>query len=338
MPDRIYLQSPTSLEHETGAHPECPERITAIEDELAGHEWFGYRRIHAREATRQQLERVHESSYIDSIESSCQAGRGNLGPETAISEGSWQAALDSAGGAAQMVEMLLGGEAEVGFCGLRPPGHHATSDRAMGFCLFNNMAVGVEHALEELGCGRVMVFDWDVHHGNGTNDIFYGTDKVLFCSIHQMPNYPGSGSMQEHGSGEGEGYTINLPVPPGSGEAEYLSLMAHVVEPVTRSFRPDLILVSAGYDAHRDDPLAYIELVEASYGTMASRIKRLSGELGVPFGFVLEGGYDLKALARSVAATMEAAAGNADVGQAGQEIERLPLADQAVQYFAQWWN
>ena len=158
-----------------------------------------------------------------------------------------------------------------------------------------------------LGAERVLVLDWDVHHGNGTNDIFYDTDAVLYASIHQSPLYPGTGSLSENGTGAGEGYTINLPVPPGSGHEEWLSLFEHVVAPVARAYRPDLLLVSAGFDAHRDDPLANCELTEQSYAAMAAGMRALSGELAAPLGFVLEGGYDLRALAASVAATMEAA-------------------------------
>ncbi len=331
----MYLHNNSSLAHHTGAHPEQPKRITAIEEKLANCDWFGYRRELARSATKEQLESVHESSYIDSVRSSC-LQESSPSPETVVSEGSWQAALDSAGGAVQMVEILLGGDTVTGFCGLRPPGHHATTTQAMGFCLFNNVAIAAQHALEH-GCERVMVFDWDVHHGNGTNDIFYNSDSVLYFSIHQIPLYPGTGSMQNHGRDKGEGYTVNLPVPPGTGELEYLSLMTHLVEPITKSYRPDLILVSAGYDAHRDDPLANIELTEASYATMTSRIRQLSEELEAPFGFVLEGGYDLDALAASVAATMKAAVGAADETKTTQAVERLPLADRAVEYFQRWW-
>ncbi len=332
----VYLHNSSSFEHHTGEHPEQPKRITAIEEKLASCDWFGYRREEARSATKEQLEAVHESSYIDSVRSSCLQEQ-RPSPETVVSEGSWQAALDSAGGAVQMVEMLLCGDVVTGFCGLRPPGHHATTTQAMGFCLFNNVAIAAQYALEELGCERVMVLDWDVHHGNGTNDIFYDTDTVLFCSIHQMPLYPGSGEMQSHGCDKGEGYTVNLPVPPGTGELEYLSLMEHLIEPIARSFKPDLILVSAGYDAHVDDPLALIELTESSYSTMTSRIRQLSEELEAPFGFALEGGYNLEALAVSVAATMEAAVSEGVEAKTTQTVERLPVAERAVEYFQRWW-
>src|SRR5205085_1529038 len=164
--------------------------------------------------------------------------------------------LHAAGGAVRLVDMLLDGAVPTGFSVHRPPGHHATRDRAMGFCLFNNVAVATQHALDRRGLERVLVFDWDVHHGNGTNDIFHASDQVLFISIHQSPLYPGTGPARDAGSGAGEGFTVNLPVPPGSGDALYQSLVEHVVRPLAAAFEPQLILISAGYDAHREDPLA----------------------------------------------------------------------------------
>jgi acetoin utilization deacetylase AcuC-like enzyme len=224
--------------------------------------------------------------------------------DTPTSSGSWEAAVHAAGGACAMVEALLGGEVPVAFSALRPPGHHAEVARAMGFCLFNNVAIAARHALDGLGADRVLVLDWDVHHGNGTNAIFYESAEVLFVSIHQWPFYPGTGALRDAGSGDGQGFSINLPVPAGSGEETFLSLVEHLVVPAAREFRPDLVLVSAGYDAHRDDPLADCELATSSYGELARHVRALADELGVPVGAVLEGGYDLAALASSVVATM----------------------------------
>jgi len=176
----------------------------------------------------------------------------------------------------------------------------------MGFCLFNNVAVAAQHALDAHGAKRVAVFDWDVHHGNGTNDIFHTSPEVLYISIHQSPLYPGTGSANDIGSGAGEGFTLNLPVPPGSGEDVWLPLVTDTVAPRIREFDPGLILVSAGFDAHRDDPLAQCTLDTESYARMAGQVRDLARELGVPFGALLEGGYDLDALAASVAASLEA--------------------------------
>ena len=176
----------------------------------------------------------------------------------------------------------------------------------MGFCLFANVAVAARHALDSLGAERVLVLDWDVHHGNGTNAIFHDSREVLFVSIHQFPFWPGTGPLDDVGEGAGEGYSINLPVPGGTGEAAFLSLIEHIVMPVGRQYRPDLILISAGYDAHRDDPLGGLALDTSSFASMSNRMRALGEEVGAPVGAVLEGGYDLSALADSVAETMAA--------------------------------
>jgi acetoin utilization deacetylase AcuC-like enzyme len=333
VPRALYVHHPSSLEHDTGAHPERAERIAAIERELTARNWLGYEREQAPEAARALVEAVHPPEYVDAIARLSEAGGGMLDVDTVASAGSFRAALHSAGGAVRAVDALHGGEAHVAFCGLRPPGHHAEPARAMGFCLFNNVAIAARHARDAHGAGRVLVLDWDVHHGNGTNDIFYATDELLYASIHQSPLYPGTGALQESGTGKGEGFTLNLPVPPGAGHAEWLSLVQHVVVPVARAYEPALVLVSAGFDAHRDDPLANCTLSEDSFASMSATMRVLADELEAPLCFVLEGGYDLRALAASVAATMEAAA--TDV--APDRIEPGPLADRARSHLARWW-
>ena len=190
------------------------------------------------------------------IEDAAASGGGHLDVDTVISEGSFDAALHGAGGAVALVDLLLDGSAPTGFSAHRPPGHHAARTRAMGFCLFNNVAVAAPHAILDLGLERVMILDWDVHHGNGTNDIFYASEQVLFVSIHEWPLYPGTGSGRDVGTGAGEGYTVNLPVASGSGDPLYRSLVADVVAPLAEAFEPQLLLVSAGFDAHFEDPLA----------------------------------------------------------------------------------
>ena len=329
----LYLHHPSSLEHDTGDHPEQPARIVAIERELERRDWLGFERELAPRAERGAVEAVHAGAYVDRIEEICERGGGMLDMDTVASAHSFEAALHSAGGAVRGVEALMSGDAEVTFCALRPPGHHAEAARAMGFCLFNNVAIAARRALDALGAERVLVLDWDVHHGNGTNDIFYDTDAVLYFSIHQSPLYPGTGSLGENGTGAGEGYTVNLPVPPGAGHEDWLSLVEHVVAPIARAYQPDLVLVSAGFDAHRDDPLANCDLTERTYAAMASAMRALSGELSAPLGFVLEGGYDLRALAASVAATMEAARNGAALPGAASGA----LAQHARAHYAQWW-
>jgi acetoin utilization deacetylase AcuC-like enzyme len=310
MPEPIYVRHGSSLEHDTGLHPEGPGRIPAIEEELASRDWLGYRLVDAPAVDLGTLTRVHPRPYVDSLREMCERGGGALDPDTMASEGSYEAALHAAGGACAMVDELLDGTASTGFCGLRPPGHHAEPAVAMGFCLFNNVAVAARHALDSGRVRRVLVVDWDVHHGNGTNDIFHAADDVLFASIHQSPLYPGTGPLDDVGAGAGEGYSINLPVPPGSGHDEWLSLFEHVVLPAGRAFEPELVLISAGFDAHHADPLADCRLSEDSFAAMGGYARGLGSELGVPVGAVLEGGYDLGALARSVAATMDALGGD----------------------------
>jgi acetoin utilization deacetylase AcuC-like enzyme len=285
---------------------------------MSERDWLGLELVEAPAATREQLERVHGPAHIDSIEELSARGGGAIDLDTLASAGSWEAALHSAGGAVHATERLLA-EGGFAFCGLRPPGHHAERDRAMGFCLFNNVAVAAAHAIAECGAERVLVLDWDVHHGNGTEAIFYGSAEVLYSSIHQSPLYPGTGAATDSGSGEGEGFTVNLPVAPGSGPDEFLALVQHVVAPIAKEWRPDLIFISAGYDAHRDDPLANCELDDAAYWDMAATMRELASELEVPLIVCLEGGYALGALSRSVAATMDAISGDGPPREAATE-------------------
>jgi acetoin utilization deacetylase AcuC-like enzyme len=302
---RLYVRHPSSREHDTGGHPENARRLTAIEEALTERDWLGLELVEAPAADHEQLLRVHDAAHVESIEALSARGGGMIDLDTVASAGSWNAALHAAGGAVHATERLIA-DGGFAFCGLRPPGHHAERDRAMGFCLFNNVAVAAAHALETLGVGRVLVLDWDVHHGNGTEAIFHGSAAVLYASIHQSPLYPGTGAATDLGSGEGEGYTVNMPVPPGSDPDEFLSLVQHVVVPVAREWRPQLLCISAGYDAHREDPLADCELDDAAYGDMAASMRELAEELDAPLLICLEGGYALGALSRSVVSTLEA--------------------------------
>ena len=199
----VLLEHPSSLEHDTGGHPEQPARIAVIEQVLARRGWLGFERVKSPPVDRQTLGAVHPDRYVASIERVCANGGGHLDLDTVVSERSFDAALHAAGGAVRMVDILLNGEAPRGFSAHRPPGHHALQTRAMGFCLFNNIAVAARHALDARGLERVMIFDWDVHHGNGTNDIFHASDEVLFISIHESPLYPGTGHAADLGTGDG---------------------------------------------------------------------------------------------------------------------------------------
>jgi acetoin utilization deacetylase AcuC-like enzyme len=302
----LYLSHPSSLEHDTGSHPENASRIRAIETRLDEAGWPGLERIEAPAATREQLARVHSAEHIDAIEEFSARGGGMIDIDTVGSEGSFDAALHAAGGALNAVERLLAGEDSFAFCGLRPPGHHAEAGRAMGFCLFNNVAVASAHAIQAGGAERVLVLDWDVHHGNGTEAIFAESDEVLYASIHQWPLYPGTGPAEYMGNGAGEGFTVNLPVQPGAGSTEFLSLVQHVVAPIGREFSPGLVAISAGYDAHRDDPLAECSVDTAGYADMSATMRDLAADLDVPVLVCLEGGYAPGALADAVLATVDA--------------------------------
>jgi acetoin utilization deacetylase AcuC-like enzyme len=329
----LYIRHPSSLEHDTGGHPERAARIEAIEQALAARDWLGAEHRVAPAVDFADLESIHPKPYVESIRRFCEEGGGMLDVDTVASSASFEAALHSAGGATHAVDALFGGEADVAFCGLRPPGHHAERARAMGFCIFNNVAVAAQHAVDAHGAGRVLVLDWDVHHGNGTNDIFHSSSDVLYASLHQSPLYPGTGPLSDNGSGAGEGYTLNLPVPPGSGHAEWLSLLQHVLVPVARGYRPRLVLVAAGFDAHRDDPLANCELTEESYAAMTSVVRELARELEAPLAFTLEGGYDLRALSSSVVAVLEAALSDGEPPAVPIE----GLAEEARAHYARWW-
>jgi acetoin utilization deacetylase AcuC-like enzyme len=332
----VYLSHPSSLAHDTGAHPERAARIVAIEHELAARDWLGYERRESPAADRAQLELVHTPAHVDAIERLCAQGGGAIDADTVVSDGSCLAALHAAGGAVALVDLLLAGDAPTGFSAHRPPGHHAERARAMGFCLFNNVAVAAAHAIAARGLSRALILDWDVHHGNGTNDIFNATDTVLYVSIHESPLYPGTGSPSDVGSGPGRGYTVNLPVPPGSGDETYASLVEHVVAPLVPAYEPELVLISAGYDAHAEDPLADCTVTDAGYATMTASMRRACASAGTPIGVVLEGGYALDALARSVAATLGVLATD-QPALPPPPSEVHPLARAARERLAEFW-
>jgi acetoin utilization deacetylase AcuC-like enzyme len=322
----LYLRHPTSLAHDTGPHPENAARITAIESALDAAGWPSLVQTEPPAAERDWLTRVHDAGMVDSIERLCANGGGAIDFDTVVVPASWEAGLRAAGAAAEGARALLAGEHDFAFCGMRPPGHHAESGRAMGFCLFNNAAVGAAHAIAACGAERVLILDWDVHHGNGTEEIFFECGDVLYASIHQSPLYPGTGAAGDVGRGEGAGMTINLPVPPGAGGPEFSGLIANVVTPVARAFRPDLLVVSAGFDAHVADPLAGCRLERTDYGAMAARVRDLGRELSAPILVCLEGGYERDALADSVLATVEALAGD----DPPPAVEPAPLVADAV--------
>jgi len=331
MPAPVLLHHPSSLQHDTGGHPENARRIAAILQALEARDWLGWEVRLSPAASREAIAAVHPASHIERIEALSRRGGGMIDMETIVSPGSFEAALHAAGGCVALVDALLDG-APAGASLHRPPGHHAEPARAMGFCLFDNVAVGAQHALDARGARRVMIFDWDVHHGNGTNAIFHDRADVLFCSIHQSPLYPGTGPATDVGSGAGAGYTVNMPVPSGSGDDVFLSHVAHVVLPLASAYEPDLLLVSAGFDAHADDPLASCSVSDAGFAGMAALMRACAADLGVPLGIVLEGGYDVAALSRCVVATLEVVGADAPV--AGPDVAVHPLARRVLERLA----
>jgi acetoin utilization deacetylase AcuC-like enzyme len=330
----VLLHHLSSLDHDTGPHPEQPARIVAIERELSARGYLGYERVSSSVVQRSVLEAVHPARHVELIERLAARGGARIDADTIVSAGSFVAALHACGGAVSLVDRLLERSAPTGFSIHRPPGHHAEAAQAMGFCLFNSVAVAAQHALDAHGLERVMIVDWDVHHGNGTNDIFHSEPRVLFCSIHQSPLYPGTGPASDVGSGDGRGFTVNLPVAPGSGDREFRSLIDHVAVPLARAYRPQLLLISAGFDAHVDDPLADCRVTDDGYGEMARSLRGVATELGVPVGAVLEGGYALDALARSVAVSMEVLGG---VAAPDGAVGVSEVSGQALGRLAEFW-
>jgi acetoin utilization deacetylase AcuC-like enzyme len=306
----LYFSHPACLEHDPRkglyGHPEQPDRLRAIEAALAERDWLGWERREAPRASEEELMLIHPREHVERIRELCRSGGGAIDADTYAGVASYEAALRAAGGACEMTRALVSGEAKLGFCAGRPPGHHAEPSRAMGFCLFGNVAIAAALAIAELEVERVFVLDWDVHHGNGTAAAFHDRADVLFASVHQGGIFPGTGARDDVGSGPGEGCTINLPVPAGSDEAVWLALIEEVVLPAADEFDPQLVLVSAGFDAHRDDPLAECRLEASSFGRMASLVRDAATRWDAPLGAVLEGGYYLPALAESVVATLAA--------------------------------
>lgn len=305
------VYDPVYLEHATGGHPESGERLQAILrvlQETGAASRFG--QLTPRAATLQELMTVHETDHILRVEHVAASGGGWLDPDTFVSPGSYRAALMAAGAGITGVHAVLGGQASAVFCLVRPPGHHARPRRGMGFCLFNNVAVAARYAQARHGLKRILIVDFDAHHGNGTQEAFYRDEGVLYFSTHQFPFYPGTGDADETGEGPGEGYTINVPLGAGTSESEILAAYEQVLAPAARRYKPELILVSAGYDAHWADPLTSLGLSITGFGRIAAIVKSLADELCKGrVVLMLEGGYHLGALGYGVLATLQSMAG-----------------------------
>jgi len=296
------------LKHDPGeSHPERPERIRVLLDLADKLDDEKFHILPPRSATRADVELCHSPDYISLLESTSRTNRYALDGDTIASRDSFAVGLLAVGGFLRLLDSMAAGESQNGFALVRPPGHHALSDRAMGFCLFNTIAIGAAHLKRAYGAKKILIMDWDVHHGNGTQAAFYEDPSVLFISTHQYPYYPGTGAVNEVGVNAGEGYTINVPLPAGCADAEYLRVFQDIVIPAAEKFAPEWVLVSAGFDPHRRDPLGGMGVTEKGFAVMAQLLLRLAERhAGERAAFLLEGGYDLAALRSSVAAVLEA--------------------------------
>jgi acetoin utilization deacetylase AcuC-like enzyme len=308
-----FIYDPIFLEHETGAHPENPDRMRAT---LALLEESGLLaqlvRIDARDATPEELALVHDPRYVAAVHRAAQEGGGWVDPDTLITPRSYDVAARVVGGTLAAVDAVLAGDVDSAFCLVRPPGHHATPVQAMGFCLFNHVAIAAAYARERHRIGRVAIVDFDVHHGNGTQDAFYADPGVLYVSTHEYPFYPGTGAAAETGAGEGKGCNVNIPMPHRCGDEQYRRVFEEVVVPALRRYRPELLLVSAGYDAHFAEEIADERLSVDGYGALVSMLQSAADELcGGRVVVALEGGYHLVALPWCVRRTIELLLGDA---------------------------
>ncbi|MEW5724608.1 MAG: histone deacetylase [Thermodesulfobacteriota bacterium] len=334
--DELFIQ------HDPGPwHPEKPDRLRAIYRVLDERNWPGLVTLERREAAKDEITLIHQPRYYQAIANTDGRDSSRLDPDTSTSPLSFKAALAAAGGLISLAGKVLDGELDNGFALVRPPGHHAEADRAMGFCLFNNVAVAAGWALRNKGLSRVMIVDWDLHHGNGTQHSFYETDQVLYLSTHQYPYYPGTGGLQEVGRGRGEGFTVNVPLYGGHGDREYVSIFQKIVAPVARAYRPELILVSAGFDIIAGDPLGAMRVTPEGFAALARLLKETAEEVcGGRLAFTLEGGYDIEGQAAGVGQVLDVLTGSDFAGRelAGVEQPEPEIIAYVRQAQARYWD
>ena len=299
---------PAYLKHLPGdSHPERPERIQVLLDLANALDRQKFKLLVPRAATRADIERIHEPDHVRLVESTSTINHYALDGDTITSRDSFAVSVLAVGGFLTLLDSIAAKESSSGFALVRPPGHHALPNRAMGFCLFNTMAIGAAYLKAQYGAKKILIMDWDVHHGNGTQEAFYEDPSVLFISTHQYPYYPGTGAANEVGAGAGEGYTINIPLPAGCADREYMEVFQHVVVPVAEKFQPEWILVSAGFDPHRRDPLGGMNVTEDGFGGMANALLSVANSFSqARIALLLEGGYDLAGLRNSVTAVLDA--------------------------------
>ncbi len=286
------------MDHNMGDfHPESPKRLEAIYRMIDEEITFPYLTIDPRAATEEEVQWVHTSSYVAAIKATSGKERVVLDPDTSTSARSYEVALLAVGGLLEALELIIEGKVQNAFAFVRPPGHHAEASRAMGFCLFNNVAIGAEYLLKKHGQKRILITDWDLHHGNGTQNSFYDRKDVLYFSTHQFPHYPGTGHWSETGEGDGEGFTVNVPLTPGKTDGDYLYIFEKILSPITEEFDPDFILVSAGFDIYEGDPLGGMQITAEGFGALANVLMDLAHKhCKDRILFTLEGGYNLQGL------------------------------------------
>jgi acetoin utilization deacetylase AcuC-like enzyme len=334
--DRRYL------DHYAGRmHPERPERVAVMIDMAERLHRPDLKLYAPRAATLAELELCHRDDYVAAVEHTATLDRANFDPDTHTSPATFKTATLAAGGVLTAVEAVMAGEAHNAFAIVRPPGHHALANRAMGFCFFNNVAIAAAALIANHGLKRVLILDWDVHHGNGTQELFYASPQVLYMSLHQYPFYPGTGLFEEVGVGAGAGYTVNLPLPASFGDDEYLRAFDGLLMPIARQFKPEFILISSGFDCHFRDPLGGMRVTERGFLAMARRMKRLAAECCTGrLVAALEGGYDLRALADSGREVIEEL-GRADdepITPAADGIRAIPIIERAQYFHDQFWR
>lgn len=354
MPSRNSLK-PTGLvidpryqDHDTGSeHPERPDRIAvllSLADAAVAAESAdaAFKLVPARAATGEELALVHDGAYVEEVEATQHQARFAFDADTPTSPRSYATACLAAGGFLALLDAIMAGEVGNGFACVRPPGHHAERRRAMGFCLFNNVAVGAEYLRRRYGLRRVLVVDWDLHHGNGTQHIFESEPGVLYVSLHQYPYYPGTGAMDECGRREGEGYTVNLPLPAGCGDAEYAEGFRRIIEPIAHEYEPEFVLISAGFDAHARDPLGGMEVSADGFRWQTRVLLDVArAHAHGRCAAILEGGYDLLAILNSATGVLDElagrqhAAGNTDTGR---ESRITPLIERIRKVQQRYWR
>ncbi|MEE8380348.1 MAG: histone deacetylase [Thermodesulfobacteriota bacterium] len=326
--DEIYLQ------HLTGdSHPENHHRLEVVYEMLQEEEMQGkFRELPPRPATREELELNHSLNYVDQVASTAGRSFTSLDPDTTTSPRSWDAAQKAAGGVLVAIDKVMEGEVDNAFALVRPPGHHAEKSRGMGFCLFNNIAIGAHYARQKYSLDRILAIDWDLHHGNGTQNAFYEDPHVVYFSTHQYPYYPGSGGVDEVGKGEGTGFTINVPLPGGQGDQDFAAIYRGILNPVALEFKPQLILLSAGYDIYFQDPLGGMDVTPEGFAMLTSTIMDMAqsscqGKLVV----TLEGGYHLGGLRDSVKATLKELMGDSILKDAKKEGKLLGSTEEIME-------